>query len=162
MNPIPQSAILNPSLYLSRRDMLARSGTGFGAIALAGLLQQDALRASPLNPEPRTLNAGGQKPGPHLPPRAKSIIFLFMEGGPSHLDTFDPKAGLEKPLAQPLPASFKPVILAMGEKNPPIMPSKRKWAQHGAGGLWVSDWLPHMATWAADPCRAPPLHSGGA
>jgi hypothetical protein len=136
--------------------MLARAGTGFGAIALASLLQHDALRAAPPNLEPRTLN-----PRPHHRPKAKSVIFLFMEGGPSHIDTFDPKPALEKLAGQPLPSSFKPVILAMGEKNPPIMASQRQWKQHGQGGLWVSDWLPHMATCADDLCVIRSLHSDG-
>ncbi|MCI0359570.1 MAG: DUF1501 domain-containing protein, partial [Planctomycetaceae bacterium] len=135
-----------PNCYLTRRDMLAQAGTGFGAIALAGLLSRDSAAAPRL---------------PHLRPKAKSVIFLFMEGGPSHVDTFDPKPELEKLAGQPLPASFKPVILAMGEKNPPIMASKRKWARHGEGGLWVSDWLPNMATCADDLCVIRSLYSDG-
>jgi hypothetical protein len=75
-----------------------------------------------------------------------------MEGGPSHLDSFDPKPDLEKYAGQPLPPSFKPVVLAMGENDAPIMPSKRKWQQHGQGGLWISDWLPHTAQCADDLC----------
>jgi hypothetical protein len=143
-----------PNLYLNRRDMLARSGTGFGALALAGLLNRESTADSrPSSPDSR--------PQPHHPPKAKSVIFLFMEGGPSHIDTFDPKPALEKFAGKPLPASFKPVILAMGEKNPPIMASKRKWAQHGEGGLWVSDWLPQMATCADDLCVIRSLYSDG-
>src|SRR5262245_59855963 len=98
-----------PSHYLSRREMLTKAGTVFGAIALPSLLQ-------------RQCRAGSAKQ-PHVPSKAKSVIFLFMEGGPSHLDTFDPKPELEKLAGQPLPSTFKPVILAMGEKNPPIMAS---------------------------------------
>src|SRR5687768_13324307 len=109
---------MGPEYYLSRRDMLARAGTGFGALALTSLLATDRLSAAPLNPEPRTLNPSARLP--HYLPKAKSVIFLFMEGGPSHIDTFDPKPELEKIAGQPLPSSFKPVILAMGEKNPPI------------------------------------------
>src|SRR4249919_3754887 len=133
--------------YLSRREMLAQAGTGFGAIALSSLLASDS-RAESTRP-------------PHMAPKAKSVIFLFMEGGPSHLDTFDPKPELEKYAGQPLPSSFKPVILAMCEKNPPLLASKRKWAQHGEGGLWVSDWLPHMATCADDLCVVRSLYSDG-
>ena len=146
----PQSAIRNPHWYLTRREMLAQAGTGFGAIALAGLLARNADAASP-TPSRR----------PHHDPKAKSVIFLFMEGGPSHVDTFDPKPELEKLAGKPLPASFKPVILAMGEKNPPIMASRRKWQQHGEGGLWVSDWLPNMATCADDLCVVRSLYSDG-
>jgi hypothetical protein len=127
--------------YLSRRQMLTQSGTGFGALALAGLLgsQQQAQSAE-------------AKKQPHHPAKATSVIFLFMEGGPSAMDTFDPKPTLNKLAGQQLPASFKPIILAMGEKNPPLMASKRKWAQYGEGGLWVSDWYPHVAQCADDLC----------
>jgi hypothetical protein len=146
--------------YLSRREMLLQAGTGFGSIALAGLLAESGLRAAPSAPSPQSPAPSSTRP-PHVPPKAKSVIFLFMEGGPSHIDTFDPKPELEKLAGEPLPSSFKPVILAMGEKNPPIMASKRKWAQYGEGGLWVSDWLPHMATCADDLCVVRSLYSDG-
>jgi len=126
----------------SRREFLARAGCGFGALALADLMAADALRApgpgadamSPLAPK-----------RPHFRPRARSVIFLFMEGGPSHLDTFDPKPLLQRLAGQPIPASYGEVITAMGEFRSPILPSKRSWKQHGESGLWVSDWLPHVA-----------------
>ena len=73
-----------------------------------------------------------------------------MEGGPSHIDTFDPKPLLNELAGQPLPKSFKRVITAMGEVESPLLASKRKWAQHGESGLWVSDWLPHTATCVDD------------
>lgn len=142
------------SLYLNRREMLCQSGAGFGALALAYLLGQSQ-------------TARGESGAPHHPATAKNVIFLFMEGGPSHIDTYDPKPALEKLAGQPLPASFKPVILAMGEQNPPLMPSKRKWKQHGESGLWVSDWLPHTAECIDDLCVVRSVwsnainHSGG-
>jgi hypothetical protein len=133
---------------LSRREMLMQSGGGFGAIALAGLLASD----TPLAATPS--RAGAVDPlapkAPHFPATAKSIIFLFMEGGPSHLDLFDPKPLLRKLAGQPMPKTFKRVILPMGEFESPILPDRRKWAQHGASGLWVSDWYPHVATCADD------------
>jgi Protein of unknown function (DUF1501) len=122
----------------SRRDMLVRSGAGFGALALAGLES----RAEVKNP----LSA---KPG-HLPGRAKSIIFLFMEGGPSHIDLFDPKPMLNKLDGQQLPKSFKPIFLAMGEHDAPLKGSPRQFTQHGKGGVWMSDWLPHLSKCADD------------
>ncbi|HUR60626.1 MAG TPA: DUF1501 domain-containing protein, partial [Opitutaceae bacterium] len=85
-----------------------------------------------------------------FPARAKSVIFLFMEGGPSHLDLFDPKPLLQELAGKPIPPSFGRVITAMGEFDSPILPSKRTWKQHGQSGLWVSDWLPHIATMADD------------
>ena len=143
-------------MYLSRREMLQQAGTGFGALALSHLLARDAAAAP--TPDPRLPAPTRQ---PHHTPQAKSVIFLFMEGGPSHIDTFDPKPELNKLAGQPLPASYKPVILAMGEKNPPLLASKRKWQQYGEGGLWVSDWLPNMATCADDLCVVRSLFSDG-
>ncbi len=87
---------------------------------------------------------------PHFPATAKNVIFLFMEGGPSHLDMFDPKADLQKLAGQPLPESFKRPVTAMGEINAPLLASRRKWKQHGQCGTWVSDWLPHIATCVDD------------
>jgi hypothetical protein len=115
--------------------MLTQAGAGFGALALSSLLADQASAAA--------------KPPQH-PPRAKSVIFLFMEGGPSSIDTFDPKPALDKLNGQKLPPSFKPVILPMGENDAPLMASKRTWQQHGEGGLWVSDWYPHVAQRADD------------
>ena len=73
-----------------------------------------------------------------------------MEGGPSHLDTFDPKPELNRLAGQSLPPSFKPVITPMGEARAPLLASQRKWKQHGQSGTWVSDWLPHIATCVDD------------
>ena len=91
----------------SRRDFLAKSGAGFGALAMSSLLRADETK-------------------PHYASRAKSVIFLFMEGGPSAMDTFDPKPKLNELAGQQLPPSFKPVITAMGEYNAPLLASKRK------------------------------------
>ncbi len=116
---------------LTRREMLLQTGGGFGGIALAALLAKDACGAQ--------LTAG------HHPATARQVIFLFMEGGPSHLDTFDPKPKLNELAGQPLPPGFKRVITAMGEVESPLLASRRKWSQHGECGTWVSDWLPHTA-----------------
>jgi len=120
-------------LPTSRREFLAKSGAGFGALAMSSLLgaQESAKK-------------------PHYGGRAKAVIFLFMEGGPSAMDTFDPKPTLNELAGRPLPPSFKPVITAMGEYNAPLLASKRAWKRHGKGGLWISDWYPHLATCADD------------
>lgn len=135
--------------YLSnRRDFLLRGGGGFGALALTYLLQGNRLFA-----DPPVADAGGSPLAPkkpHFPAKAKSCIFLFMEGGPSHLDTFDPKPELNKLAGKPLPASFGKVITAMGEIGSPLLASPRKWTQYGQSGLPVSDWLPHMGACADD------------
>lgn len=131
-----------PAIAVSRREMLASAGAGFGAVALAGLLDQETTASTadvivseaPLAARP-----------PHFPGRAKSVIFLFMEGGPSHIDLFDPKPTLDELAGKPVPKSFSRVITAMGEFDSPILASKRSWKQHGEAGLWISDWLPHIA-----------------
>ncbi|MBX6311699.1 MAG: DUF1501 domain-containing protein [Isosphaeraceae bacterium] len=133
---------------LTRREMLLHSGGGFGALALAYLLGDSPLLAA------TPARAGGAAPAGAaswaVPARAKSVIFLFMEGGPSHLDLFDPKPKLNELAGQPLPPSFKPVITPMGEAGSPLLACQRTWKQHGQGGLWISDWLPHLAECADD------------
>jgi hypothetical protein len=127
----------------SRREFLHRAGCGFGAVALAALMQERVLAASP--------SAGVAIPKlPHTPGKAKNVIFLFMEGGPSHLDTFDRKPLLNELSGQKLPPSFKTPILAMGESNAPLLGSKRTWQQRGKSGLWVSDWFEHVGQHADD------------
>jgi hypothetical protein len=130
----------------TRREFLARAGAGFGALAATCLLNQSAIA----NPQ-EIANLKSQIPHPnnplaakrpHYPATAKSVIFLFMEGGPSHIDLFDPKPALEKLAGKPLPASFGTVVQAMGEYGAPIMASKRKWKQCGQSGAWMSDWIP--------------------
>lgn len=123
----------------TRRSMLQNAGFGFGLIALQAMLSQSNLYGM------QDLVNGARGKRGHHAAKAKSIIFLFMEGGPSHIDLFDPKPQLEKLAGQPLPASFKPIITPMGEYNAPLMPSKRTWKQYGQSGTWVSDWLPHTA-----------------
>jgi hypothetical protein len=130
----------------TRREFLAKAGAGFGALALSYLLKDDAAHAAPTPTSPLA-------PRPaHQPGTAKSVIFLFMEGGPSHLDLFDPKALLTKLAGQPLPDSFGKVVTSMGERQAPLLASKRQWKQHGKSGLWISDWLPHIAQYADDLC----------
>ncbi|MFM8470674.1 MAG: DUF1501 domain-containing protein [Limisphaerales bacterium] len=128
----------------SRRDFLAKTGAGFGAVALSSLLADRPLRAA------SAVSAMMPKIA-HYPTQAKSVIFLFMEGGPSHLDTFDPKESLKKHAGKSLPPSFtKGLITAMGEYDSPIFPDKRQWKQWGQSGLWISDWCKHVAESADD------------
>ena len=132
----------------TRRDFLKRSGAGFGSLALLDMLRGTPLAAA-LADGAANLNPLAPKK-PHFACKAKNVIFLFMEGGPSHMDTFDPKPLLDKLAGNPIPQSFGRVITAMGEFDSPILASKRKWAQHGQSGMWVSDWLPHIASCADD------------
>ena len=134
----------------SRRDFLANAGSGIGSLALASLLDRDGLlaraQAAPVNVNPLKAKA------PHFKPTAKSVIFLFMEGGPSHIDLFDPKPELDKLAGQPMPASFGKVITAMGTASNTILPSKRSFRQHGQSGMCVSDWYPEIAKHTDELC----------
>ncbi len=126
----------------SRRDFLFNACLGLGAMAFSDLLAKELSVPAPGVP----LQAGvGQ-----IKPRAKSVIFLFMEGGPSHLDLFDPKPLLNQLAGQPLPGSYGSVLTAMGEAKAPLLGSKRTWKQYGQSGQWFSDWIPHIASCADD------------
>jgi hypothetical protein len=130
----------------SRRDFLARAGGGFGGLALASLLQQPSARAT------TAINPIAPKLG-HFPAQAKSVIWCFIDGGPSHLDLFDPKPTLQKLAGQPLPASFPRPMTAMGKTaHTPLLASQRKFKQHGQSGIWVSDWYPEIAGCVDDIC----------
>src|SRR4051795_12949229 len=135
----PEQPIPPPhrELLTSRRDFLLRGGGGFGALALTYLLSQESQGAAA---RPAPVGPLAPRPG-HFPARAKSAIFLFMEGGPSHLDLFDPKPKLNELAGQVLPDSFGTVITPMGESRSPLLPSRRTWRRYGRGGTWVSDWL---------------------
>jgi hypothetical protein len=131
--------------FRSRREFLKLAGQGFGALAFAALLADEAMgyqekAFGPLNP------LGPKQP--HFDAKAKSVIFLFMEGGPSHIDLCDPKPELTKMHGKPLPARFGKVITPMGTGGNALFASKRKFAKHGQSGLDFSDWLPHMASCA--------------
>ena len=124
----------------SRRDFFTRAGSGLAGIALAQMLQDDSLLAAATASDPMAPKK------PDHPPTANSIIWLFMEGGPSHIDLFDPKPRLQELAGQPLPDSMKPKFTAMpGTSKNGLMPSKRTFKQHGQSGLWVSDWYPNIA-----------------
>ncbi|HXA06706.1 MAG TPA: DUF1501 domain-containing protein, partial [Bryobacteraceae bacterium] len=106
--------------------------SGLAGMALASLLRAEG--ADPLAPKQ-----------PHHAAKAKSIIWLFMEGGPSHVDLFDPKPKLLELAGQPMPPSFGRPITAMGTSNNTLMPSQRTFKQYGQSGIQVSDWYPHIA-----------------
>ncbi|MCC9606162.1 DUF1501 domain-containing protein [Blastopirellula sp. JC732] len=128
----------------SRRDFLLQAGGGFGALAYAALSGQPLAAATTDNPVAKKI--------PNRFGRAKNVIWLFMEGGPSHLDLFDHKPLLNKLAGQTLPESFPRPVTAMGEVNSPILECKRQWKQCGESGLWVSDWLPHHHAIADELC----------
>src|SRR5437660_9736746 len=124
----------------TRRDFFRTAGLGLGSMALADLLQHDGLAGeSPVNPlAPRP---------PHFAPKAKNVIFLFMEGAPSQMDLFDPKPELQKWQGKPLPESMtKQVKLAFIKPSAAVLGSPRIFKPYGQCGAEYSDFLPHTGT----------------
>ncbi|MFZ4986258.1 MAG: DUF1501 domain-containing protein [Blastocatellia bacterium] len=126
------------SLQMTRRHFFSRCSLGLGTAALATLLREDGLAG-----EDTLL------PRPHFKPTAKRVIYLFQAGGPSQLDLFDPKPGLEKYRGQNLPDSIRQGQRLTGmtahQSSFPTAPSKFKFAQHGQSGVWLSELLPYHA-----------------
>jgi hypothetical protein len=127
---------------LTRRDMLSRCANGFGMVALAALLAED----SPGQPAP-----GANLRALHHPPRALNVIFLYMDGGPSQVDTFDYKPMLERYHGRDPHGIFR-VEPTQFDNVGRVMASPWKFRRRGQSGLWVSDLLPHMATCVDDLC----------
>lgn len=145
---------MNCSLH-SRRSALQTLGCGFGALALAGLTAQQQARAGlAANPlAPRT---------PHFKPRAKRIIFLFMAGGVSHVDSFDYKPRLDADDGKMMDFADLRSLAKTG-KSPQMRVMKPLWnfAQHGQSGTWASDLFPEMAKHADDLCVIRSMHTEG-
>src|ERR1700729_528490 len=118
-----------PSESFSRRHLLHQLALGFGSIALNALLAEDAPGA-----------ATGEK-APHFKPRAKRVLFLFMKGGPSHLDTFDPKPLLDRDHGKPFPGAKPRVQFA---KTGTLLRSPWKFKKYGKSGAPVSELFPHV------------------
>ena len=116
---------------LSRRDFFHRAGAGFGMLALQDMLARGAT-TNPLAPK-----------APHFPAKAKSVIWLFMNGGPSHVDTWDHKPELSKRDGKPLDG-FDPKTGFFPGSVGPLMGSPFKWAQHGQSGTWGSELFPNL------------------
>jgi hypothetical protein len=132
---------IHHELPYSRRDFLTRAGGGFGLLALLGMMEGKTAAGS----NPLVAHA------PHFPAKAKSVIWCFLDGGPSHLDLFDPKPELTKLAGKPLPASFGRPVTSMGRTAfTPLLASRRAFKQHGQSGLWVSDWYPNIASCVDD------------
>lgn len=141
----------------SRRRFLGTMGTGFGALALNSLFQVEARAAhgpavtiDPLNP------FAARKP--HFAPRAKSVIFLYLVGGPSSVDTFDYKPLLQKLNGKPVPKSIRDAVEATRFANVfqscknELFGSPYQWKQHGESGVWISSLHPHLAKHVDDLC----------
>ncbi|MCO8124473.1 DUF1501 domain-containing protein [Stieleria sp. TO1_6] len=133
---------------ISRRHFLRHAGGGAGLIGLQSLLSTENGLAGGPNPLPKT----------HFPPRAKRIIWLFMHGGPSHVDLFDPKPDLVKYAGKSLPESFGTVMTRRKVANNPLLGPIRPFRPRGQSGLEISDFLPHLSTVADELCVIRSLH----
>ena len=122
----------------NRRDWLNSSAAGFGGLALASLLNQEAWAAAP-----------------HFSPKAKQVIFLFMHGGPSQVDTFDYKPQLTRDHGKPLP--FPKPRVQSGETGN-LLKSPWEFQQHGECGSWVSELFPHVAGCVDEMCIINSMH----
>ena len=121
----------------TRREFVRDAFCGFGGLALASLLNQDQARADAAHPL-------AARP-PHFAPKAKAVIFLFMAGGPSHLETFDPKPLLNKLDGQPRPQEFGEAKYQFIQRDAKILGTRRTFQKYGQAGIEVSDLFPHTA-----------------
>ncbi|MBX3412448.1 MAG: DUF1501 domain-containing protein [Pirellulales bacterium] len=137
----------------NRRELLRASSAGFGLLALDALLASERTAAATVPPSP-TGNPLAQR-SPHFAPRAKRVIFLFMHGGPSQVDTFDYKPLLARDHGKPLPFD-KPRVVSSDTGN--LLASPWKFAQHGQSGAWVSELFPHVARHVDDLCFLHGMH----
>ena len=145
---------MNTHPFLTRREMISRCGTGFGALALSGLLQDLGLsdghaRANETNSNPLAPKQ------PHFAAKAKRVIHIFANGGPSHVDTFDPKPMLQKLAGQPLPMKNFPTERKTGA----AYPSPFKFEKRGESGIEVSELFSHVAESIDDMCVIRSMHA---
>ncbi|HET6424551.1 MAG TPA: DUF1501 domain-containing protein [Planctomycetaceae bacterium] len=135
---------------ITRREFFSRSAAGVGTAALASLLAKQGYAATGL--------AGL----PHHPPKAKRVIYLFMNGAPPHVDTFDYKPQMEAYRGKPIPESIhqgqRTSTMTQG-KEKLCLPAFPKFSQHGQSGTWVSDFLPHTASIIDNVCLIKSMHS---
>lgn len=131
------------SEHVSRRQFLFTAGQGAGAIALAGLREETGASAFR---------------NPHFQPRAKNVIWLFMHGGPSHVDLFDPKPELIRYSGQPVPDSFGEVMTRRDVGKNPLLAPVKPFFPRGESGLEISDFLPRISECADDLCVIRSMH----
>ncbi len=138
----------------TRRAFLAQAGGGFGALALASLLADER----PAKAAGKTSTPPDGPRSPHFEPRVKRVIWLFMHGGPSHVDLFDPKPDLVKYAGKPLPGSFGMVMTRRKVAENPLLGPVKPLVPRGESGLEVSEFLPEIARHADELCVIRSLH----
>jgi uncharacterized protein (DUF1501 family) len=151
-------ALLPEELAYTRREFFTAGASGLGGLALTNMLAQDGLLAAEkgaASPNPLAVKA------PHFAPKAKSCIFIFLAGAPSHVDLYDPKPVLNERHGKPLPKSMTDKIrFAFIKKNSAtLMGSPRKFTKHGQCGMELSDLLPHVGSCADDIALVRSMHT---
>ena len=149
--------LLQHGLNINRRKFLSRMSIGLGSAALGSLLIPGLFDGT-------AEDEAGFMPGiPHFAPKAKRVIYLFQNGAPSQLETFDYKPTLNKMMGQDLPESIRQgqrlTGMTSGQKSFPLVGSYYKFNQHGQSGAWVSEIFPHMAKVVDDLCIVRSLHT---
>jgi len=152
---------MSPFEYFTqtRRDFLATSACGLGTLALASLLKQDNLLAAEATKSSIANSITARLP--HFAPKAKNCIFIFLEGGPSQMDLFDPKPALNQYDGQPLPDSVvgDAKFAFLQKDTARVMGTKRVFTRHGQCGMEISDLLPHIAKCADDIALIRSMHT---
>ena len=142
-NPLEENQRLT-----TRRNLLGRSTTGLGALAVSSLLGREAMGANLLQ--------GGDSSVPHFAPRAKRVIYMFMSGGPSHIDLFDYKPAMRELHGKELPESIRRgqrlTTMTSGQTSFPCVAPMFDFKRHGQHQTWVSELLPHTAKIVDDSC----------
>ncbi len=133
---------------LSRRDLLKSAACGFGLTALTQLLAEAS--EDPLAPR-----------AAHVPARARRVIFLFMRGGPSHMDTFEYKPQLQADNGKTLPYAIPRLQKAQGRNLGQLLGSPFRFGRYGNGDLWISELFPNIARHANDLCVLNGMHTDG-
>lgn len=157
---------MSNEILIPRRRLLQASGCGFAWLAASGIAASSARsRSAAAEPRPvdESRSATGVASGHHFAPRAKRIIFLFMQGGPSHVDTFDFKPNMIKHDGQSMPFDDSRSIAKTGRRGDlhRVMKSPWQFHQYGEGGHWVSDLFPETAKHADDLCMIHSMHTEG-
>src|SRR5262245_34085456 len=142
---------------LTRRHFLAQSSLGIGGLALAWLLNEDKLLGQG-RPELEQRRFDLLPKRPHFEPEARAMISMFMQGGPSHLDLFDPKPGMARYDGQPFPGTIQYDNAA--EASAKVLHSPWRFRKHGQAGIEVSDLLPHLGQIADDICVVRSMKTG--
>ena len=148
MNPITEN-----QLMVNRREFFGRSSVGIGSAALGGLLARDGMAQG----------VGGLGTLPHFAPKAKRVVYLFMNGAPTHTDLFDYKPLQKQMHGQPVPQSFvegkRFSTMTGNPKGKVMLAPVEPFKQHGRSGAWVSNFLPHIAKASDDICFIKSMHT---